>query len=1283
MIMSKTKSNNSTEMNDLPKETRPVSNLNLRQNDNSFHVLASLLIDMFQSKLVATDDESVKIITLIPEDKEKLHRILPKTAIWDFIDAVNYRLEMTPVVPVSPIHFLTFTCQEICFDKEETMDNPILATYAIKSEAVIVKIYRASSDRSSRGFDDTYDSGSREADYNSARRKSPDKLDEDENDSDGFVHTNGDDVSNSSELSSDESGIKVASSKDIAEEMMADNTPVDDANCIHNNNMTALLSDNDSIPTDYGSIDDFEELKDDLKMRNSHAQGAVNEAVNYISTTEEDLPKDRNLSVEYTNQDRTMDIDNEEKKIPSKSNIYRDVIIDSELDDLYGSDKTKVDRMESSILPAQLDMVGSIGEEGEEIEVLSTFSGTFDDETLVNQDEPQSSSNNALHVQTNEPIRADDICHEPEGKEEIEVLPSSHSTLEAELHATQHVVLLSRNKKAIEPALVVVDIPQEEAIFGEIKDDTIVIPPISIDEVASPVVTKRNDAERTPIKADEYIIRRDRDSQQRPVTLTNEKGKSKSSENVSSDLQHFTNAVGAMSPQTLASNDSVARRMQDAAGAFFDDLRWAIDEKVEAFESALVNAIVSKPEKRQNSRVPSKNRSNSPAKVKSKSRSISPAKEKSFEESKDHLTSPTNSPTKEKLIVESKDHSSSTAKGKSLIESKDHAEPIPKDDSIVASNDHAQSIYVNTDYAVSHNSNIEDIARKKISNNESSVSLRKSSINSQKFNERVTVQPENTPLDMKKEGSNKSYKHEGNRTILQKEDDTYRLNAASPASFSVQSGFGSLFSGLVAGFAPTVKGSEVRTQTRSYITSFPSDEGNTKGTDISLLDFSVYESMEVSDTTNKQQLLLELKEACTLMNQSITPETTRFWSDHIQILKSRLDALGAKHKQVVASQSINYPISIDNREVYGQHQPIVPLIAVDAQSVSGMSDVRSTRGIPVVPALIQPSNNADGQDKNLDRFMDPSPEQYTNDDMGMVHSSKQYEQPEIELSQSQNRYEPNPVEGMYPQPHDPKSLIDDDEGYYEYPLVDVVAPADLPGGYHFEAEIEGQRFLATVPSGGVQQGETFTCYMKELDSVAIDIPVGEWKDGLFNMCELGWCHPVLWNAVFCPLIALGQIQTRVHLDFLGRPKFGDLPYSNRYMMLLVIAFWIGTNVTLFAACNLKWSRGLELSVADGCAFVLVNVAMFGFIVFVTQSTRSSVREKFMIRERCCYDLEDVCCAALCLPCAVGQMQRHTANYEDYEAVCCSKTGLPNGVRVNQEPAKVKETTVENNDGYMV
>ena len=98
--------------------------------------------------------------------------------------------------------------------------------------------------------------------------------------------------------------------------------------------------------------------------------------------------------------------------------------------------------------------------------------------------------------------------------------------------------------------------------------------------------------------------------------------------------------------------------------------------------------------------------------------------------------------------------------------------------------------------------------------------------------------------------------------------------------------------------------------------------------------------------------------------------------------------------------------------------------------------------------------------------------------------------------------------------------------------------------------------------------------------------------------------------------------------------------------------------------------------ADACAIALINTSMFSFIVFVAQSTRSSLREKFMIQEERCFDLEDLCCSALCLPFTVSQMARHTADYDEYEAVCCSKTGLPDGVTLNQSPP-------EKTDGYVV
>lgn len=153
-------------------------------------------------------------------------------------------------------------------------------------------------------------------------------------------------------------------------------------------------------------------------------------------------------------------------------------------------------------------------------------------------------------------------------------------------------------------------------------------------------------------------------------------------------------------------------------------------------------------------------------------------------------------------------------------------------------------------------------------------------------------------------------------------------------------------------------------------------------------------------------------------------------------------------------------------------------------------------------------------------------------------------------------------------------------------------------------------------------------------------------------------------------VALSQIQTRIGLDFLGRQIGTSSKFTNRFMMLFVIGNWALINLFLIFGYQFKWSRGLDLSMADIMACVLVNVSMLGFVVFVTQSTRNSIREKFMIREQRCYDLEDIVCASLCLPCTVGQMTRHTANYDDYEAVCCSKTGLPDGVRVNQKPKEM-------------
>jgi Cys-rich protein (TIGR01571 family) len=221
-----------------------------------------------------------------------------------------------------------------------------------------------------------------------------------------------------------------------------------------------------------------------------------------------------------------------------------------------------------------------------------------------------------------------------------------------------------------------------------------------------------------------------------------------------------------------------------------------------------------------------------------------------------------------------------------------------------------------------------------------------------------------------------------------------------------------------------------------------------------------------------------------------------------------------------------------------------------------------------------------------------------------------------------------------------------------------MAPSDLPGGYMFEAEIDQRRFLATVPAGGVRQGQTFSCIMRELDNTSEDIPIGTWKNTITDCFAHGILHPVVWNALFCPLLAIGQILTRTGFDFLGRPLNPKEPQPSAFnMMVSIVTFWFLLNAFIFAAFNYKWYKGLELSTADCYSIIIVNGMMVLFTVMSTWFARGAIREKFVIMGAR-YNLENCLCATFCLPCSICQMASHTAAFDEHGAACCTETGLP-------------------------
>ena len=218
-----------------------------------------------------------------------------------------------------------------------------------------------------------------------------------------------------------------------------------------------------------------------------------------------------------------------------------------------------------------------------------------------------------------------------------------------------------------------------------------------------------------------------------------------------------------------------------------------------------------------------------------------------------------------------------------------------------------------------------------------------------------------------------------------------------------------------------------------------------------------------NESLAKQQLLAELREAEGLMAESKTAEAAKFWRDHVQELEARIAALDGEEGST----------SSDPKK-----QLLEKVSSTDNSEKRMLAEIMNGPAGNYVPPSLNPfqANNA------------PS-EGGSQGEQGSVREDAGRQTAPLGIDPS--------LEGV--------------------PMVDVVAPADLPGGYNFEAEIEGRRFLATVPAGGVQKGETFSCYMRDLDQVGSDIPVGRWRDGVFDCFSLGLCHPVICNALFCPL----------------------------------------------------------------------------------------------------------------------------------------------------------------------
>jgi len=241
-------------------------------------------------------------------------------------------------------------------------------------------------------------------------------------------------------------------------------------------------------------------------------------------------------------------------------------------------------------------------------------------------------------------------------------------------------------------------------------------------------------------------------------------------------------------------------------------------------------------------------------------------------------------------------------------------------------------------------------------------------------------------------------------------------------------------------------------------------------------------------------------------------------------------------------------------------------------------------------------------------------------------------------------------------------------------LVQVVAPLSLAEGYAFEVQSKDKVFIVEVPEGGVDEGDSFyvplpdASYGQRLPSGA---PIGEWKDGLFDFCTLGWVHPVVISSICCTQILMAQVMTRMQLNWLGiKTSIHETGNTFRTVLIVIGSYYIlyFTYAIMFPGWDYYDENTGENYHVENAAGQLVRsiikILFAAWSVYALGNVRFAMKEKYNIPTKHFGRWEDYIYACLCSCCITSQMARHSADYEQYDPVCCSGDGLPEDARID-------------------
>jgi Cys-rich protein (TIGR01571 family) len=156
-------------------------------------------------------------------------------------------------------------------------------------------------------------------------------------------------------------------------------------------------------------------------------------------------------------------------------------------------------------------------------------------------------------------------------------------------------------------------------------------------------------------------------------------------------------------------------------------------------------------------------------------------------------------------------------------------------------------------------------------------------------------------------------------------------------------------------------------------------------------------------------------------------------------------------------------------------------------------------------------------------------------------------------------------------------------------------------------------------------------------------------------------------ACWCPSLALGQVMTRLGLDWTATPVRNS--HQRTWSPFKVMALFTAVYYVIYVFVNAIVNPYIMIS-PDGnppnpptwvsALMVVRSLIGFAFGIFVLVMmirTRAYIRQKSAIREQYCSGCDDCCLSFWCGCCTVAQMDRHTTDFRQCQAACCSETGL--------------------------